>query len=598
MPNRDDLQWLDIDDFTPGMSAVYSTKMPPGTASMNSFGCWASRNGGLTGLPDNDFNYTPVSNPGYFDGTQQPYKIVGFLVIPAIISTDNTDYTAGAGHSAVIMPEVDDDPTPNHSVAFYIAYEAVNDILGPVQRRNLLMSVAVVQDPNAPNETALKDEYDADQILESTNVIHTYIAFARNIGDSTNPSARSPLSPGSPVVVASAIGLNSPDAAENIHTGGLYLVMTPDPTDLPNAFSPTLLNFGVGGDVGGGANMPWGRLLIHQGRILIADYQFWGRYDDSANVEGFSIQTNDLIYWTASNTANVEFQQSFGDRPYGFGTWDSLTSSDLFIITHYDGAVLVQGDLNAPIVRRFPGVVGTNGMECNGALSSVGYVYGIGGGGVYAWGGDDSSKCISMQLPDQFWVSPAASHHRTHKGTFAAWDDLLLAPNGYCMDTDTGAWWRIDNSDDPVINWQASPAGAYAYGTPAELANDEGNNGVAVRGYNKLSPREEWYWESHPFIPTAHRRIQVRQVVLMVKATTDSVIYVRIYTQEDTTPANETYTFQIPGDGFMHAYRITGSYDVFNMSASVECASGQCEVYGLRLGYVLRNNEPEYEDIS
>lgn len=583
--NRDDLKWLDISDFTPGIHEIYNPQMPPGTALNTTYGCWASVRHGLTGLPSRDLNYTPVDNPVYLDGAQRQYKIVGFLIVPAVHSTNNNDYTAGAGHTAVVIPDADDSVAANHSVAAYITYEAVNDIFGPVQRYNITMIVGLAASSVSPPETSLVSQTTVDTITELDDVAHTYMQFGRSVGDHTVALSRSPLQPGSPVIVICALGLNAP--GEYINSGGLYLIMTPDPTLLPNAFSPTTLDFSPSGTVT--AAMPYGRVLIHQGRILSAIWDYWGRYDDSGVADGVGITSNDIIYWTESNAVNADFQGVFGDKPYGFGVWASLTSSDLFIVTHNNGAILIQGDLNAPVVRRYPGVMPTNGIECDGATTPIGFVYGVGGGGVYAWQGADTSKLLSPQLSNQFWVDPSANRHRAHKGTFANWSDLLLVPGDWCMDYDTGSWWRLTNDDNPTINWQVSPSGAWAYGTPAELLNNAGNNGTAIYGFNKFNRQSTWTWDSHPFITTAWRTVDIQALVLMCIASEVTVYNVTVY--DEDTGASKVTTFTHSGDGRMKALKMDCALKTYNLKARITQVSGDGEVHGLRVGYIEREHQ-------
>ncbi len=578
--SRDDLQYIEIQDFTPGIHEIYSSQMPPGTALNTTQGCYASPRHGLTGLPSNDFSYIP--NPLSFVEAEI-WQIVGFLVIPATTSKDNGDVAYGEGRFLNVSPNTEDSVTAHHSVAMYIAYERVTST---PERLNTLKFLAVVANPTTPPETSIKDTTGTMDVLD-TDVSHTHIVYTRNIGDKNGSGARDPTEPGTPVVVASFRGLS--DATESISSG--YMIMTPDPTDLPNAMSPTTLDFGEGSSV----TPPLydgERILIHQGRILTAVSQFYGRYgDDSVATDDAAPITNDLIYWTESNCANRDFGQPFSDRPYGFGVWESLTASDLFIITHGDGAILVQGDLNAPVVRRFPGVTGTAGLECNGALTPIGFVYGVNGSGIYAWQGADSSKFLSPQLSDQFWVSQSASKHRNHKGTLARWGNWVLIPNGWMLDLDTGGFWRIDNDTRPVINWQVSPSGTHAYGTPASThyVDADLHMQVAIRGFNKFVKRATWQWDSHPFVVTAHRRVEVREIVLIGKATATSTITITLRSEDGSTLSK---AFTVNNSGRVQALRFDCAFQALNLSASIQSSAGDAEIYGLRIGYVLSNTQP------
>lgn len=586
----EDLKYIEIQDFTPGIHEVYSTQMPPGTAHPDSYGCIASSNSGLCGLPDNDYGVNPFNIP---DSGSSYYQVVGFLAIPANES-DSADLVFGDGQPYNAVSKADDsDGSPYHGVLCYVAIERITG----GQRYNFLDTYALVGSSGAGvtvPEGAIIEAFGASPHLQA-RFSHTYLSYARNVGDTNIPGARSKFQVGSPVVVAAANALYYPTLAElSVNPASAYMLMTPDPTLLPNGTAPTTLDFSPTGSVTPGA-MPYGRMIIHQGRVVVAVYEYWGRYDSdpASAVAGASPTTNDSIYWTESNSALHEFQQAFSDRPYGFGVWGSLTASDLVMITHADGAILVQGDLNAPTVRRLPGVTGTAGIECDGAHTPLGFVYGIGGGGVYAWQGQDSSVNLSPQMSDAFWIAPTAVAHWNHKGTFARWGDYLLAPNGFVMDMTTQSWWKIDNDLNPVINWQASPNGSYAYGVPARWrTNGTDTHNYIIKGFNKLVKRAKWLWKSHPFVVTAHRVVNVREIALIVQADTTSQITVTLTGDDGSTRVE---TFNIPANPNTQLLVMTTQFEALNLSATITSISGISTVYSLRLGYNIRQraaNEP------
>lgn len=580
--NTEDLKWLDIDDFTPGIHQIYSSKMPPGAARDTTQGCIAGTRSGLTGLPIEDFDWHPTQSIGSGSAT---WQIAGILIIPATKSTDPTEIAYGAGLSINASASADDSVTAHHSVGCYIAFERVTST---PTRRNVLLLGAFIVNPAAPPTSEINDSEESLPVVD-TDIAHTYLSYTRSIGDKNGAFARSITEVGTPVVVACAVSLWSPSEIA-VGNDANYLIMTPDPTDLPNIGGPTILDFGSPSAITPSPPMAEGRMLIHQNRILTARYRFYGPYGNTFLLtQDAAPSTNDSIQWTQVNCVNKEYEQAFGDKPYGFGAWGSLTASDLLMITHGDGAILVQGDLNAPTVRKLPGVVGTAGLECEGVNTPVGFVYGVGAGGVYSWQGADGSTYLSPQMSDQFWVSATASKHRNHKGSFARWGNWVLTPNGFLMDLDTKGWWRIDGSTRPVINWQVSPNGAHAYGSPADYNPASAPTQYAVKGFNRFIRRTTWLWESHPFIATAHRRINIRELVLIVRATSTSSIRVTFKDDDATEYAS---TIPVTAKDITQAIRVPLAVDVYNMSVKIESLSGNSEVYGLRIGYVDRQNQP------
>lgn len=594
---RDDLQYLDISDFTPGIHQLASPAMPPGAAdSATTYGCYASPRRGLTGLPDAGFSYTPASpNPG-----TDRAQINGFLVVPATKVLTVGDLTRALGGQFLRSDDLES-AGPHHSVAFILGYEWLTTT---PSRRMVLKLAAVVANAATPPETTIIDVTDNTVATTQADVWHTFLSLARSVGDTTVGGARANTEVGDPVVVASRVAIT--DTGNKLNNPTDYLIMFPDPTIVPSVVSPSILQsvgpLGASGSVRIASSAGRsGRMIIHQGRVLTLEPLYMGTWGDSSRQPDAGFYAGDILSYTESNDFLPDVTGiAYADKPYGIGTWASLTASDLIMITHADGAVLVQGDLNAPIVRRLPGVVSTRGLECEGTPSAVGFVYGVGAGGVYAWQGDDSSKLLSPQLDDEFWVASQASRHRNHKGTFANWGNWVLCPNNWMLDLDTGSWWRIggdptDASYRPTINWQVSPNGAYAYGAVPYFDRVGGVNQPAVYGYKRNAKQAVWKWQSWPLFQTDHRRIEVREILLTAYCTQDSTITVTLQgapSDTESSSTSVTYTFSAADGTYGHTQRKLIAWKGRNPKITIDHSAGDAAIMSLRIGYIPAEQIP------
>ncbi len=579
-----ELQWIDIDDFTPGLRKINTAKMPPGVADPDlTVGCIATSTGGLTGLPG-----TTVSDPvaaADIPSHTSPLTevhVVGFKAVPStrIQATAVNPQAQSVGSGAEI--DRDNSGTSTHyDSMFLIATESIQTS----GDREWVYSVA---SPNQGTSTLVIDD-----TMAVPSAIHAFarspIIYTTSTGDPTDGTYPSdPLYPyraGKPTSFVSRQPLRRIDETGLALDAAWTTFMYPDITDPAGSFFTTFRDLDSLG-LGGARHM-----VAHQARVLLMHEAVVGSWTNaSAGSSGAMPNANYLAQWSVPNQSiqdsAISGAISFGPSPYDVGTMASLTASDLLIITQNDGAILVQGDVNSPSVRLLPGVPSTAGLQCDGASTQVGFVYGVGAGGVYAWQGTDGAVLLSPNLEDQFWVSDSAALMWNHKGSFAQWGDWLLAPNGYLMDFATGAWWRIDNAAKPAINWGVN--GAFAFGALASYDGTDANATV-VRAFNKFSRRSTWTWTSHPFVVTAHRRVHVRELVLVARLVSGTTGTVDVDLISDTG-ATVTYSFTVDS-GITKAIRLQASFQAMNLRTSIRSTSGQLECYGLRVGYDERQDE-------
>lgn len=348
---------------------------------------------------------------------------------------------------------------------------------------------------------------------------NTPIMFAPIMLNPTTPTAA-----GSPVIVTGWV--NAYPAG-----GASFLDCYPDPTNLASTLPVALNN---AGKMGSGV---WGWPIAHQNRIVVLRFQ---NFQQGGTLAEGQFQSNEYLAISQPNTWVVEPTGSLmtytADSPVGFGAWASVTSSDLLLIKHTGGALLIQGDLNYPVVRKLPGVVGTQGTVCLPAIGPNGVAYGVNRDGVYLWNGGDGSELLSPQLSPDFWLSGDSDEVAMFKGQFAWWGQWLLTPNSFLYDTTLQSWWRLgapgiyrpsgggalpqagDVDQTPYV-WQVDPMGTYAFGVVPRFVdtNNAGSAHWLAHYYDRSRGATSYSWRSQPLFADTKKVVRVREVILVAQ---------------------------------------------------------------------------------
>lgn len=284
-------------------------------------------------------------------------------------------------------------------------------------------------------------------------------------------------------------------------------------------------------------------LIQHQGRIISIDshvFQHGGA--------GYWIVNDQLVY-TQVNLPTVEEDPPgtivgaavFTQGPVsGYGAACSASAQELLLIKHRGGATTVSGDIDDPTVFSFPGVMSTRGALTYGVWTPLGFVYGVKNGGIYVWGGGDSSEKLSPQLEDNFWQMRPADWV-DFDGKFDLSGELLLCPNNWVMDTTSNSWWRIEDPDEyQIFQWAASPQSAQFFGTPVDFIE----GGPIYYRFDGEQLVSDYIWQSQYIAATIDRVVDIREIRLRAMSPNGVSEVTVTLSDEDGHEQAETFTVE------------------------------------------------------
>lgn len=520
-----ELQWLEIRDWTPGIrqrsqndpayrtagvtSPVYGlVSQAHGVGAVDgTFRCIALPDGGIGPLPREGTGLARTGNP-------LPANTTAFVTGFGILGPTVAPFS-GPGPTFA-RPVYQDINARNNSLIVGYHYDSGSDRVVNLERWFQLNGGALTFD-------TIFTQTETGTAGNPPGAVWTAFGRSSLSGGGTNV--------GPPMVAASYTGYGG--------TPFGFTLGFPDPHN-PTSTTP------VGGSLVGNSN-PSGMVVAHQSRFVFMTETVWAQ-----GRSALWSQTNEDIVYTVPNDF---FYGGFGpasgfasnfspEDPVGIGVAASLSSSDLLLIKHQYGAYLIQGDLDAPMVRRLPGVMPTMGATQKGALTPIGFVYGSNGGGVYVWNGGDGSTNISQQLDPSFWQLQLQAHEnisttgvRRFQGQFAAWGEWVLAPNNWVYDTNTNSWWRLQ---DPAVHqfWMYQPdiltPTLYACGPTFSNTNN-----LFVLDYDKTLGATNWTWQSQPIVIGNYRRIDIKDMVVVFQSQSSTGGTLTVTLSDDT---GTTYT--------------------------------------------------------
>lgn len=527
-----DLQYINLSDFTPGIQqrvnrtgATVSPHSKASAATLNTFRCIALPDGGLGPLPKQHATYTPPVPVAPGNSALGYLAVVGFHVAGNV-------YTS-LGGSALTASE------------FHLGYEIVDTT---VTKRKFVWDRHRMWE-NVPTVTQLKSIVSTEPTPANN---FRPLRFADHRADpllATNP--------GVPVVAAA--WYTSTGAYE--HFWSTYPNPGSPASDTPLDISTSLaLDF----------------MFSHQARLMGFEQKGWS-HGTVGNWAG-----NEQVWYTKANltaldvtVAAVLGQETYGGYEFGIST----DANEMLVVKVHGGAYVVRGDIASPTVIHLPGIVSGGGNSVSPAFSPKGLLYVAGYEGAYAWGGGPQAQPISRQLENNFWDistavdSPAGnakdviSRMLVAKGDCAQWGDWVLVPNNWIWDSDTNAWWRLDDPASYQIAWWQTDWGGKAWG--AKPFSD-GVNPV-VYGFDKKQPALSYRWQSQPLPTTMDKDVVCRQVVLVAQGTGTVVV-----TLTGLGGASTTSTFTLTGtiplklrsDVSLHASHVQVQIDSSGASAA------------------------------
>lgn len=479
------LQWLVLDDFSPGIQnkvlhtgqlAVPNKGGLGAAVEEDTYRCIALPTGGLGPLPMRTFNYLASD--------------FGSIPISANIAKVNI---SGGQLSGPILDAVGlSGPT---QAAFYIAFEyyQAGGVPNP-QHKWKVYQFGLWDDPTLVTQI---DSVDSVTVNPGTQIRGTWFTDYRTQLVEADESIA-----GYPVIVYSWYeGGGGNDDANIWH-------MFPSPVT-PTAVSILDLNL-VNGFIPPIPTLSVDKTVGHQGRYVGFEQTFY--FAGSATATWSS---DEQIYFSNTNlyTLFSTSASAFGyEKMTGFGAVYSTSTDELFCVKHKYGALTVNGPMENPTIVWLPGVTSTGGYSMQACYTPIGVIYGVKDGGVYAWAGGDNSNKISAVLEDDFFECPGLDQYNQYRGQFAYWDDWIITPNNWLYDYQGQGWWRLEDPDEyTFFLCQRDIVNNYLFTAPVDYT---ANSDVLIAGFQKTIAAHDYSWKSQPFSQTMDQSWKIREVVI------------------------------------------------------------------------------------
>lgn len=373
----------------------------------------------------------------------------------------------------------------------------------------------------------------------------------------TSPSATE--TPGQPVVVFPSGPPEQPASTSQVY-------MYPNPAT-PTSFTPLGL---ITGSAGSQTSVA-GQLLVHQNRILVfaATNYSWP--------VGSTFLTNENINFTdPPNSTVLGNQQTVlaAEEPFGYGTGGSISAGEFFIVKKRGGGLVVTGDIFSPSVTVLPGVQPTGNIVGQGASTPIGFVYCSFDNGAWVWNGSNTSQKISQNLDDGFFLPPefvpmASNNYGFYVSSFG---DKVYFSNNWLYDTRTGGWWTyfprksvgtVGGITGQDLFWIQPVNGNYIYCAQLSFVHGGATSLDFMYRFDPATPAQYYQWRSLPFRTTDRdHRTDIREVVVRASCSAaNATLTVSLYDQNalvtsQTMPATvtagpEIIRFNFPGGGLI-----------------------------------------------
>lgn len=578
---RPDLQFIDLVDFTPGISNRYgnalghrpSSQGPDGMAQLDgTWGCYGDPKGGLRPLPARQNVLTKTN-----DDIQG-----GLLDYP------DTEQYVPILDMAIVSPVMDESYKPdtaNPEAAFFNFYYYAGSAPSTWSTYSRIRQYKLYK-----SGVPTTDLYSASEASAAST---EYLAYG---GFSTGRASKNGFAEGlagTPVIRAMISNMKGNIAGSNLHKAVQY----PDADDTSG--SP-----GLDGQGDLLTNKEMAFIFGHQGRVvygvrvpptgaLSQPFEYFGLHGRLPAIE--------QLVWSDVNAGPPNIQPEFAsvfveENPSGYGAFASMNASELFMVKHRGGAVVLRGSLENPTVVRLPGVEPTRGMMHYPVVTPLGCIYGS-RSGVWVWNGSDTSECVSPNLDGCFWeTGPYTGLTRPGlKGRFGYSYPFVFAPNDWIMDTRTGGWFKLlerSNSENPYMFYDNAYDGRM-YAAPGALDN---NTSALLDMYDMDGTLASHYqWKSQPIGATMNTDIQFRKIVLVAQGTGTVTVAL-----EGLSGTPVTEVFNIASESKPVRYEINTACRATDLTvtiASDATVEGQTAplVHAMHLGYNAKTGIPSGE---
>jgi len=209
------------------------------------------------------------------------------------------------------------------------------------------------------------------------------------------------------------------------------------------------------------------------------------------------------------------------EEPYGYGAWGSISAGELFLVKCRGGGVVVQGDINNPTVTFLPGVRPTGAIAGHADSNESGLFYCAynggtiepGGDGAHLWGGGNVSQKISTQLDDNFFVVTEQIPSRQMSYFCKRWNGYMMFSNNWLFDQLTNSWWRFLNPATASCFWicEGFQANQFYAAIAGLIASDAT---PFLYQFDKVKPASSWQWQSLPIRVSEDRWVDFREAMV------------------------------------------------------------------------------------
>jgi hypothetical protein len=495
MAVAEQLQWVNVDDFTPGiwypLYGLGSMAAPPGAAQENlTYRCVASATGALMAAPASSYNFTQTM---LGTGTRPPTADLMAIVASAYFGGVHTTTAA-------------DFPSTRPEVLTIMYGQYLDPLSGTAYGYN----VDIVNYKLWAAATPTTYRWNGGAFTLST------MSALFGAGSFVAPYSQVRGSIGETAEVTGGLTLRQAVAAWAVPKGGganaARMFCFPDRstpgTDSVKELTPSYIP---------------ALLCCHQGRVA-----GWTSHS-AATGDAFgtnaiqALNANDIIYFgvlDAQTDSETYWNRPIEENQSGVRVAASTNASEMLVIKAANGGALIRGDLDNPQVVRLPGLHSTGDMYNQGVSTPAGFFYG-GDTGVYRWTGGDVTEHVSNQIDKRsFWDGRTADGvlRNGFVGQFGFSNPWVLVPNNFMFDTRFNSWWKLDdNTVDATryFSYHESVTGNF-YAVRGYIDSTET---VVAREFDPSTGASSYSWLSQPIIPMPTNTVDVRAVVLVVEGT-------------------------------------------------------------------------------
>lgn len=246
---------------------------------------------------------------------------------------------------------------------------------------------------------------------------------------------------------------------------------------------------------------------------------------------GSGINTNENINYTdpPQSTTYGDQQSVLGTEiPWGYGAWGTQSVGELILIKKYGGAVMLNGDIDAPSsVITLPAVQSTGDFVGQACSDRIGLIYCSEDQGAWLWNGGNTSQKISMPVRDNFYVNADTVPNCNNYGFNAQrWQDWIIFSNNWLYNPDTNSWWVLypstGNGDtttpaQPLFWFDQSRYGNFMYASPMGLVDNGTLQADWLLRFNSKQGASHYKWTMTPYaVGSPQRTADILQVLVRV----------------------------------------------------------------------------------